>query len=296
MMERSHGQRTVKRRRGQQTARPAAKRAGNPKTRRLTCKLIICAALFLFSALSRLLFPGFFEIIGNSVTTAVDYRTAFSILGEGISGERQFIEAIGEAFTYAFRISPGEPEATNKSEEDDASPLFRGLMDAGDSPSPQNAVVTAFLETQASFAHLSLPAGATFEMPELGMVHASPVSGEIISRFGFGEDPIRGGISFSHGVIIAADEGTPTTAFSAGEVIAAGESATLGNFIIITHDGAETRYGHLSEIFVYTGQMVQMGDEIAKSGSGGSTVGSGLHFELRIGGIAVNPEFYIFAG
>jgi len=252
------------------------------------------------SVFARVLFPGFFEIIGNRITTAVDYRTALSILGEGISGERQFISAVGEAFTYAFRGTPGETEVADEPEDEDAEPTFGGFIEASGALPwgfiPQDEIVAAFLETQASFAHISLPAGTTFEMPELALSHASPVPGEVVSRFGFGEDPLRGGISFNHGVIVAADEGTIISAFADGEVIADGESATLGKFIIIAHDGAETRYSHLSEILVYTGQMVYMGDEIAKSGYTGNITGPGLRFELRIGGVAVNPEYYIFAG
>ncbi|MCL2402087.1 MAG: M23 family metallopeptidase [Oscillospiraceae bacterium] len=303
MMERDRRQSTVRRRRGQPGTSPPAGRAEGRKTRRIACKLTICAALFLLSALLRILFPGFFATVGNRITTAVDYRTALSILGEGISGERQFISAIGEAFTYAFRGVSDEIEVVDEHQDDstvDADSIFGGLAETGDTYPwgfmPEDSIVSAFLETQARFSHLALPAGTTFEMPVLDLPHVSPVSGVVISQFGFGEDAFRGGISFRHGVIIAADADAPVAAFADGEVIAAGESAVLGQFVIIAHNGAETRYGHLGEIFVDTGQMVNMGDEIAKAGASGNIMEPGLSFELRIGGVAVNPEYYIFAG
>ncbi len=63
-----------------------------------------------------------------------------------------------------------------------------------------------------------------------------------------------------------------------------------GNHIIIDRgDGFSTLYGHLSEIYVKTGDRVSRGQIIGRMGSSGRSTGTHLHFETRINGAAVNP-------
>jgi murein DD-endopeptidase MepM/ murein hydrolase activator NlpD len=54
-----------------------------------------------------------------------------------------------------------------------------------------------------------------------------------------------------------------------------------------------TLYGHLSEIYVKSGQSVQQGEVIGRVGSTGLSTGPHLHFELRIkrsqGWVAEDP-------
>jgi len=260
------------------------------KTQRRAGRLIACAVIFLMAVFMRLLFPGAFAVVGDAVTTAVDYRAALSILGEGISGEREFISAVGEAVTRAFRGAQDEPE-TGEYDADETVPAFGESYEAIDTwldlddeqtPDFANAVIAAFMDGRESFSYHNIPAGTTFEMPPLSIATTLPVMGEVVEPFG----PSRGG-AFNHGVDISADEGTPVTAFADGEVIADGESAILDNFVIISHNGAETRYYRLGEVTVSTGQAVNMGDTIAKAGDT-----EAVRFELRIGGVAVNPEHY----
>ena len=60
--------------------------------------------------------------------------------------------------------------------------------------------------------------------------------------------------------------------------------------VIVQHpDGRETRYGHLHQILVSTGDSVSGGQEVAKSGSTGKSTGPHLHFEIRENGQVVNP-------
>ena len=57
--------------------------------------------------------------------------------------------------------------------------------------------------------------------------------------------------------------------------------------------GVTTRYGHLSEIGVRSGQRVHRGDLIGRVGSTGRSTGSHLHYEVRLDGTPVNPLAYI---
>jgi murein DD-endopeptidase MepM/ murein hydrolase activator NlpD len=66
-----------------------------------------------------------------------------------------------------------------------------------------------------------------------------------------------------------------------------------GNHIIVDHGGGfSTLYGHLSEIYVKTGDHVARGQVIGRMGSTGRSTGTHLHFETRINGTPVNPSAY----
>jgi murein DD-endopeptidase MepM/ murein hydrolase activator NlpD len=97
------------------------------------------------------------------------------------------------------------------------------------------------------------------------------------------------------GIDIAAEEGTPVTAADGGVVTFAGwEEKGYGYMVVIEHgDGWASYYGHLSEISVEVGQMLQQGDLLGKSGSTGSASGPHLHFELRHWNQPVDPLSYL---
>ncbi|HHW56768.1 MAG TPA: M23 family metallopeptidase [Clostridia bacterium] len=119
-----------------------------------------------------------------------------------------------------------------------------------------------------------------------------PVPGvyRITSGFGPRVDPVYETMGFHSGIDIAAPTGTIVIAAADGEVGYAGWNGGYGNVIYITHNGGyETRYAHLSSIAVKQRQIVKSGDVIGYVGSTGKSTGSHLHFEVRIGGRAVNP-------
>ncbi len=63
-----------------------------------------------------------------------------------------------------------------------------------------------------------------------------------------------------------------------------------GCHIIIDHaNGYQTLYGHLSSIEVSAGQAVTKGERIGVMGSTGRSTGTHLHFEIRSGGVLMNP-------
>jgi len=99
------------------------------------------------------------------------------------------------------------------------------------------------------------------------------------------------------GVDIAAPTGTPVAAAAAGTVTGRGYDMGAGNFIKITHDGANarllTKYFHLSEFNASHGQRVNQGEIIGYVGSTGSSSGPHLHFEVWLDGKAVDPAPYI---
>jgi murein DD-endopeptidase MepM/ murein hydrolase activator NlpD len=117
-----------------------------------------------------------------------------------------------------------------------------------------------------------------------------PVTGTITSPFGWRSNPFGGGPEFHQGLDIAAPSGTPVTAAAAGTVIMAQWYGGYGNYILIDHGGGySTGYGHLSAIYVSSGQVVQRGQAIGAVGSTGQSTGPHLHFEVRIAGKPVDP-------
>lgn len=126
----------------------------------------------------------------------------------------------------------------------------------------------------------------------LGISLIRPVSGIISSRFG-----VRSSIrSSAHtGLDIATSTGTPIQAAAPGTVTFSGYKGSYGNMIVITHaNGVQTYYGHCSQLYVSAGTSVSQGQTIAAVGSTGNSTGPHLHFEVRINGVAYNPQNYVY--
>jgi murein DD-endopeptidase MepM/ murein hydrolase activator NlpD len=117
-----------------------------------------------------------------------------------------------------------------------------------------------------------------------------PVTGTITSPFGWRSNPFGGSPEFHQGLDIAAPQGTTVTAAAGGTVIMAQWYGGYGNYILIDHGGGySTGYGHLSAMYVSSGQSVQRGQAIGAVGSTGQSTGPHLHFEVRIAGKPVDP-------
>lgn len=70
------------------------------------------------------------------------------------------------------------------------------------------------------------------------------------------------------------------------------ERGGYGKYVVIRHDnGLETIYGHLSKQLVKEDEFVKAGDVIGLGGNTGRSTGSHLHFETRLLGQVINPEF-----
>jgi len=92
----------------------------------------------------------------------------------------------------------------------------------------------------------------------------------------------RGVSSYHDGVDIANRIGTPVWAAAAGTVVYTGWYYGYGYTVIIQHpNGIQTLYGHLSAIYVGSGQSVSQGQQIGAMGNTGRSTGPHLHFEVR---------------
>lgn len=83
-------------------------------------------------------------------------------------------------------------------------------------------------------------------------------------------------------------------AAESGTVASAGWSGGYGNRIVLSHGGGiQTLYGHFAKLYVSAGQSVNRGQAIGQCGTTGYSTGTHLHFEVRVGGRAVNPWSYL---
>lgn len=121
-----------------------------------------------------------------------------------------------------------------------------------------------------------------------------PTGGWISSTFGTRSSPFSGDLSQHKGLDIAADSGTPIVAPASGIVSYASYDEGYGKLISIDHGhGIVTRFGHCSQMYVKVGQQIRRGDIIGAVGSTGRSTGPHLHYEVRLGGVPVNPEKFI---
>ncbi len=96
------------------------------------------------------------------------------------------------------------------------------------------------------------------------------------------------------GVDLAVSTGTSVAASADGVVIQSGWNGGYGISIYVDHgNGIITRYGHLSQAYAQVGRSVGQGEIIGLSGNTGNSTGPHLHFEIRIGDVAVNPGSYV---
>ena len=114
------------------------------------------------------------------------------------------------------------------------------------------------------------------------------------SAFGWRIDPFTGEAAIHEGVDFTAEVGTPIKAAAAGVVVNAERHPQYGNLVEIDHGGELiTRYAHASKVLVKQGDLVRRGQKIAEVGTTGRSTGPHLHFEVRVRGVAQNPNRFL---
>ena len=132
----------------------------------------------------------------------------------------------------------------------------------------------------------------SYKKPALNINLIRPMSGTITSRFGAVSSRR---VSKHTGLDIAASTGTKIKACAAGTVTFSGYKGSYGYMVVVNHgNGVETYYGHCSKLYVKAGQQVNQGDVIAAVGNTGNSTGPHLHLEIRLNGVAYNPQNYLY--
>ena len=100
----------------------------------------------------------------------------------------------------------------------------------------------------------------------------------------------HGGIDWK-GVLIGAKEGSNINSVHNGQVVFADWLKGYGWVIVVDHgEGFMSLYGHAQTLLKDVGDMVREGETVALVGQSGGQASSGLYFEIRHKGRAVNPE------
>ena len=117
-----------------------------------------------------------------------------------------------------------------------------------------------------------------------------PLKGKVISGFGAKPNGLK-----NEGINIAVPEGTNIQAAEGGVVAYAGnELKGYGNLVLVRHPGGYvTAYAHASQLMVKRGDTVKRGDVIAKAGQTGAVQSPQLHFEVRKGATALDPNKFL---
>jgi murein DD-endopeptidase MepM/ murein hydrolase activator NlpD len=135
--------------------------------------------------------------------------------------------------------------------------------------------------------------------PGSGLPLLRPTHGVETQPFGctnFGLEPTTGACpgGFHFGVDLADPQGTPIRAAADGIAYPLPDYEYYGNHVLLQHAGGlATVYGHLVRMNVGWGQAVRRGDLIGWVGTTGNSTGPHLHFEVRFGGVAVDPVPYL---
>jgi murein DD-endopeptidase MepM/ murein hydrolase activator NlpD len=118
----------------------------------------------------------------------------------------------------------------------------------------------------------------------------------LASGYGVRLHPILKVRKMHTGVDFTAPKGTPIYATGDGVVIAVKTVfGGYGKYVEIDHGfGFVTRYAHMNDFKVKTGQKVKRGDHIGSVGNTGSSTAPHIHYEVLKDGKHVNPVNYFF--
>jgi murein DD-endopeptidase MepM/ murein hydrolase activator NlpD len=229
----------------------------------------------------------------NGIAAPYDVRPGQKLL---IPRTRHYVVKAGDTgFAIAYRYGVPWSQIAVANGLDAAAPVTAGkqlliptmLEPQGTSPASKAADATA-VKTAATANAVATAAVAAAKAPA-GKAPPRltwPLSGAIRRgwRASAGED-------HHDGLDITAPRGAAVRAAAAGTVIFAGEEKDqFGNLVVLDHgDGWNTAYAFLSKITVTKGSRVRSGERIGLVGNTGKARGDELHFEVRQGGLPIDP-------
>ena len=119
----------------------------------------------------------------------------------------------------------------------------------------------------------------------------------VTSSYGYRKDPYTKRRAFHKGIDLGAAWGSDIVSTASGKVSFVGNYGSYGKSVFIDHwNGIQTRYAHLSKIFVKKGEIVDLGFAIGKIGNTGRSTGKHLHYEIKVYDKARNPYPFLKIG
>lgn len=151
-------------------------------------------------------------------------------------------------------------------------------------------------EVEASFKKLlSALESDSIAAEKIPVLHPMRNNHAVKKRFEIVYDPFTDSELPHRGIDYVAAEGDTVFATGAGSVSEVRKHRGFGLAVKIDHGHkVRTFYAHLGQALVKQGEQVRRGQPIALIGESGTQSSIGLHYEVRIDGISVNPEsFYL---
>ncbi|MBO7511476.1 MAG: M23 family metallopeptidase [Fibrobacter sp.] len=151
-------------------------------------------------------------------------------------------------------------------------------------------------EVEASFKKLLAALESDSATAEkIPVLHPMRNNHAVKKRFEMVYDPFTDSELPHRGIDYVAAEGDTVYATGAGIVSEVRKHRGFGLSVKIDHGHkVRTFYAHLGQALVKQGQQIQRGKPIALIGESGTQSSIGLHYEIRIDGVSINPEsFYL---
>lgn len=126
-------------------------------------------------------------------------------------------------------------------------------------------------------------------------IFLSPIkNAAVVSPYGMRMHPILNYERMHTGLDVDGGMGDLMRASEAGIVVIAQEQGGYGNAIVIDHGNTlSTLYGHMSQLDVAVGDVVERGQVIGLVGSTGQSTGPHCHWEVRVLGVPVDGTPYL---
>ena len=237
------------------------------------------------------------EIYNKVIEKGIPYYRYYAILEE--QQEKYYVSSFEEAENVVNTLKEKNSENIDK-----ISILEKYETGINDLVSVDEVVSKLYVEkktevkvaqntsSRASAGYVNTNTTTSGGKTSLGISLIRPISGTITSRFG-ARSSIR---SSAHtGLDISAPKGTPIKAAASGTVTFAGWKGSYGYMLVISHgNGVQTYYAHCNQLYASVGQSVSQGETIAAVGSTGNSTGPHLHLEVRVNGVAYNPQNYVY--
>ena len=118
----------------------------------------------------------------------------------------------------------------------------------------------------------------------------SAVTSRFAERRSYYHEDVKVSEAIHFGYDLASTAGAPIEASNRGRVLFAGDLGIYGNCVILDHGlGLTSLYGHLAQIDVQEGDLVEKNGRLGRSGDTGLAGGDHLHFAMLVGDSYVDP-------
>lgn len=224
------------------------------------------------------------EIFDTVIASGIPYYKYYAIMESNV--EKYYVATYEECEEIIQSLKD-----KNSNNKDSITYALKYETELKEFTTAELAVSGLYVEKPKTTANKSVNTKKTMDYSNtaLGINLIKPVSGTITSRFG------RRSRGTHTGLDIAASKGVPIKAAASGTVVYSGTKGSYGKLIVIDHgNGVQTYYAHCSKLNYSAGAYVNQGDVIAAVGSTGNSTGPHLHLEVRVNGVAKNPQNYVY--